>query len=881
MLFVSQLVSQAVLFPIDGPKHSPDLSDGDAWYAHSVDLDDDTAVFGAPEASVGYAGAGAAYVHQRNWDGSDSWGRAGKLTASDPFTGDAFGTDVAISGDFIAVGAPGEDSAASGGGAVYVFHRNQNGNDQWGQVAKLTIPGMGTDAHLGAQVDISGSVLVAGAPDDDLDRLNGGAAYLFIQNGAVTNWNFLKSIFPDDLSSSDHFSAGLSLSGDTLILGSPLDGTSNTGSAYVFLRNHGGGDNWGEFRKLAASDPSSQAKFGTSVFTDGSRVIIGAPDDDEGGNEAGAAYVFDANEGGGGNWGQVRKLTADDAASNDHFGTGVGLSGDAAVVGAPHDNAPGVNSGSAYFFDANFTGPGQWGLVTKFMAFDGTPNDQFGKSAVIQGSGIIVAAPFSDGNEGGAYLFSFGNNLPPNMVEQSFHVPENSPALTVVGDVHAVELDAGQTLAYAITGGSGKNAFAIGSASGTLSVSNPDSLDFEATNQLEVVVQATDDSVFPLSSTAAITIAITDVNETSDLAMLKSAPGLVSVGMEITYKLTVSNHGPDTAFNVLVTDEVPPGLIPAGIQQFNLGSIPSGSSKTVQFEATPGISAMGFITNLAHVTSSNESDPNLLNNTSTVVSAVARLGDVSLAKLAPGQLDASGRIDFTLVVSNAGPFAASNVSLVDDPPHYLDIDEETLPSPCLLFGGTVNCSFGELAAGAATQVTFSATVAPSAPGIVWNTGRIAANNDADTNNNQSTSMTLLLDTDSDGIWNFSDPDDDNDTMPDEWELFHGLNPLNALDAGINNDGDVHNNAEEHAADTNPNDSNSFFRISGISPGMVVKYQSSSNRVYTLERSQDMIATGWGPVAGQALIPGTGGVDSLNAPTNAPFRSHRVRVSFPP
>ena len=62
------------------------------------------------------------------------------------------------------------------------------------------------------------------------------------------------------------------------------------------------------------------------------------------------AYVFERDQGGPNNWGQVVKLTASDAAAGDEFGVSVAVAGDTAVIGAfLHDDA-GLSSGSAYVF---------------------------------------------------------------------------------------------------------------------------------------------------------------------------------------------------------------------------------------------------------------------------------------------------------------------------------------------------------------------------------------------------------------------------------------------------------------------------------------------------------------------------------------------------
>jgi Tol biopolymer transport system component len=61
-----------------------------------------------------------------------------------------------------------------------------------------------------------------------------------------------------------------------------------------------------------------------------------------------------------------------------------------------------------------------------------------------------------------------------------------------------------------------------------------------------------------------------------------------------------------------------------------------------------------------------------------------------------------------------------------------------------------------------------------------------------------------IDTDKDGIGNNADLDDDNDGMPDSWEIANGLNPL-VNDANIDKDGDGFTNLQEYKAGTNPND----------------------------------------------------------------------------
>ena len=59
------------------------------------------------------------------------------------------------------------------------------------------------------------------------------------------------------------------------------------------------------------------------------------------------------------------------------------------------------------------------------------------------------------------------------------------------------------------------------------------------------------------------------------------------------------------------------------------------------------------------------------------------------------------------------------------------------------------------------------------------------------------------DTDGDLIANFADPDDDEDGMPDEWELAYGLDPLDPADASLDSDGDGVTNLAEFQGETDP------------------------------------------------------------------------------
>jgi outer membrane protein assembly factor BamB len=171
------------------------------------------------------------------------------------------------------------------------------------------------------------------------------------------------------------------------------DGGSNAGSAYLFDISTGR-----ELFKLTASDPAAQDNFGVSVAISGPAAIVGAPSDDDAGGDSGSAYVFDGTTGQ-----QLFKLTASDAAAGDQFGQSVSITGNTAIVGAWQDDDAGSLSGSAYLFDVT---TGQ--QLFKLTASDAAAVDQFGHSVAICGAIALVGALGDDDageGSGSAYLF--------------------------------------------------------------------------------------------------------------------------------------------------------------------------------------------------------------------------------------------------------------------------------------------------------------------------------------------------------------------------------------------------------------------------------------------------------------------------------------------
>ena len=136
-------------------------------------VDGDTALIGAHYGDGNVANSGAAYVFTPT---AGVWSEQAKLTASDAAASDWFGSAVALDGDAALIGALFDDDNGYQSGSAYVFTRS---GGVWSEQAKLTASdGAGAD-WFGWSVALSGDIALIGAPADDDNGLESGAAYVF------------------------------------------------------------------------------------------------------------------------------------------------------------------------------------------------------------------------------------------------------------------------------------------------------------------------------------------------------------------------------------------------------------------------------------------------------------------------------------------------------------------------------------------------------------------------------------------------------------------------------------------------------------------------------------------------------------------------------
>ncbi|NJK31141.1 MAG: DUF4215 domain-containing protein [Deltaproteobacteria bacterium] len=372
----------------------------------------------------------------------------GYFKASNTGINDEFGVSVALSedGNTLAVGAPREDSAATGidgdqandgatnGGAVYVFVRN---GGTWSQQAYVKASNTDIGSVFGWRVALSadGNTLAVGARSEDSnatgvggdqennDAVGSGAVYVFVRNRGV--WSQQAYVKASNTGADDGFGTSVALSGDgnTLAVGARWEDSSATGidgdqasdadkdsgAAYVFVRT---GGVWSQQAYVKASNTDVNDGFGVSLALsgDGNTLAVGAYFEDSGatgidGDQAnhdaansGAIYVFVRT---GGVWSQQAYVKASNTETLDRFGENVALSGDGntLAVAAPDEDstATGIDgdqgnssfmSGAVYVFVRNGE---SWSQQAYVKASNTNSGDNFGSGVALSEDGNVLA----------------------------------------------------------------------------------------------------------------------------------------------------------------------------------------------------------------------------------------------------------------------------------------------------------------------------------------------------------------------------------------------------------------------------------------------------------------------------------------------------------
>lgn len=265
-----------------------------------------------------------------------------RIALPSPAATNHFGRAVALDGDYLAVGAPSEDTALGlDAGKVYLFEKDLGGTNNWGCRVTNAAPTAGL--FYGARVDIENSKLAAARWDQ---AELGPAVFVYDRDeGGADNWGLMDIITPPpDAPDSFGFAIDFVIGGRFMLIGA-IDqfSPSTNGAAYYY------GLSPSEIYDLLfkIDDPAGDGpSFGYDVASlDFAGVLVGAPESLHGGvTEVGTARLFDFSVTGG-----VTNVTllATLAGTNavDRMGAAVAGVGIYGVASAPGDDRNGSDAG--------------------------------------------------------------------------------------------------------------------------------------------------------------------------------------------------------------------------------------------------------------------------------------------------------------------------------------------------------------------------------------------------------------------------------------------------------------------------------------------------------------------------------------------------------
>jgi hypothetical protein len=361
-------------------------------FGYALAVDGDVMVAGAPSEDTQALNAGAAFVFR--WDAvAGNWVEQQEMFASDPESLSGFGRTVAISGDVIVVGAPLEDNAnGTDAGAVYVFRFDPVAGS-WNEEQKIIEPGGGAYIEFGTSVGVSGTGLVIGSPKCDMSSgADAGCAYVYRWQSASLRWTAEVMLVDPYGGFFDHAGQAVAIESDVVLVSSPSSnegGVKDAGAVVVWRKS---GSVWSYDQRLTASHKTKSDQFGLSLVVKNSLVMIGSPLENSSSTltDSGAAYVFRHD---GVEYVEESRFTHPSPAAGQHFGSGVDIRDDLAVVGAGLDDTLGSDEGCVFTFRRARRA---WAFDQSLGASDGAANDRLGGQVALNGSQILAAA---DGND--------------------------------------------------------------------------------------------------------------------------------------------------------------------------------------------------------------------------------------------------------------------------------------------------------------------------------------------------------------------------------------------------------------------------------------------------------------------------------------------------
>lgn len=292
-------------------------------FGSSVAISGNTIVVGAPLGLSNGVNSGFASIFKKN---DATWQRDAKLTLPMGEPNDEFGMSVATDGTTVVIGAPRRSSSAEDSGAAYIYEKIDG---EWQQTAAIDAPAGGIGDAFGGNVAVDGDTIAISAMNDDTDGPGRGSVYLY--RNIASNWQLSQRLAAPEITSG--FAFGQQLSMKTGVLAVTMSGYADAQSFYgaVVVYGQAEGGQWLESSviSLNSTTPYNQSnlKFARDVAIDGDRLAVGAETSSP--SLAKAYYYRRVN----GTWRLVQRFESFSFSTT--FGTNLAIHGDTLFIGTP------------------------------------------------------------------------------------------------------------------------------------------------------------------------------------------------------------------------------------------------------------------------------------------------------------------------------------------------------------------------------------------------------------------------------------------------------------------------------------------------------------------------------------------------------------------
>jgi FG-GAP repeat len=367
------------------------------YFGNSVSISGNYAIVGSPYDDIGLNNnQGSVSIYQLS---GSTWIFIQKITDVSGAANDEFGSSVFISGNYAIVGAFEDDDGATidqGSASIY-----QLSGGTWVLMNKFTGIGSTANDNFGYSVCIHGNYVIVGAAGDDNGaNINQGSAFIYQLIGGA--WFFNAKIIDASGGSFDNFGFSVSISGNYAIVGANMDdigGNMDQGSASFYQLSSG---TWVLMQKITDVSGAANDEFGSRVSISGNYAIVGAYADDDGANiDQGSATIYQLSSG---TWISMQKIKDASGSSYDYFGNSVSISGNYIIVGAERDDVgANIDPGSVSIYQRVGLG---WQKLQYVTDPSGNAIDFFGTTVGIDevNKRFIVGAP-KYGNFSGKVVF--------------------------------------------------------------------------------------------------------------------------------------------------------------------------------------------------------------------------------------------------------------------------------------------------------------------------------------------------------------------------------------------------------------------------------------------------------------------------------------------